>query len=157
MEKILDWAKPEVIWFIIGLVMLLIEFSSPGLIIFFFGVGAWVVAVLCLFADISLNMQLAIFIISSLLLLVLLRNWMKTIFKGHITSRQNLEEFPDEFVGKKAVVVKDIVPGSKGRVEFQGSHWDAESDKEIKKGTNVEIIGKDNITFKVKSMSVKTK
>lgn len=45
-----------------------------------------------------------------------------------------------------------IVPKSGGKVEFHGSHWEAQADQEIAEGTIVEIVGKDNITFKVKAL-----
>jgi membrane protein implicated in regulation of membrane protease activity len=35
-------------------------------------------------------------------------------------------------------------------VEFHGTDWAAEADEEIPEGTMVEIIGKENITLKVK-------
>ena len=53
MDFIKDFLKPEVIWCLVGLVLLLLEFILPGLIIFFFGLGAWVVAAVCLFAGIG--------------------------------------------------------------------------------------------------------
>lgn len=36
------FSKPELVWFIIGLVLFLLELVLPGFVIFFFGVGAWV-------------------------------------------------------------------------------------------------------------------
>ncbi|MHC4858277.1 MAG: hypothetical protein ACYTBY_11000 [Planctomycetota bacterium] len=40
MDWIKDFMKPEFIWAMVGLILLLLEFALPGLIIFFFGVGA---------------------------------------------------------------------------------------------------------------------
>jgi len=34
--------NPTLIWFFIGLVLLIAEFSVPGVILVFFGIGAWV-------------------------------------------------------------------------------------------------------------------
>jgi membrane protein implicated in regulation of membrane protease activity len=67
------WLAPQVIWFARGFILLVIESAAPGIIIIFFGVGAWIVALVCLFFDISLNVQLLIFIVSSVVLLVTLR------------------------------------------------------------------------------------
>ena len=77
MNTLADWLKPELIWFIIGLVLLLLEFTAPGLILFFFGVGAWVVSIICFFFGIAINLQLLIFLSSSILLLLLLRKRLK--------------------------------------------------------------------------------
>ncbi len=66
MAALKEFFSPEIIWFILGLAMLLSEFIMPRLIIAFFGFGAWVVAILCMIIPgISLVPQLCIFIISS--------------------------------------------------------------------------------------------
>ncbi|MBW8039485.1 MAG: NfeD family protein [Planctomycetes bacterium] len=150
MDTLKDFLKPELIWFLVGLTLLILEFIMPGLIVAFFGVGAWIVAIICLFIDISLNTQLLIFIVSSVLSLLLLRKWLKGIFMGHIASKQNMRENLEEFIGHRAVVKERIVPNGRGKVEFHGTDWQAEADEEIAEGTAVEIIGKDNITLKVK-------
>ncbi len=152
MESLKDFLKPELVWFLIGLALLLAEFITPGLIIFFFGVGAWVVAAVCLFTDISLNTQLVIFIISSILLLAALRRWLKGVFMGHVKASQNTREEMKEFIGEKAVVKKTIKPNLTGKVELHGTDWMAEADEEIAEGAMVEIIGKNNLTLKVKSL-----
>ena len=39
-DAIKDYLSPEVVWFLAGLALLILEFAMPGLVIFFFGVGA---------------------------------------------------------------------------------------------------------------------
>jgi len=152
LDWIKDFLKPELIWFLIGLALLILEFALPGLIIFFFGVGAWVVALVCLITDIGINTQLVIFIGSSVLSLLCLRKWLKGVFMGHVKSKQDMTEELKEFIGERAVVKEKIVPKAGGKVEFHGTNWVAEADEEIAEGAVVEIIGKDNITLKVKSL-----
>jgi len=152
MENFKEWLKPELIWFIAGLIMFLVEFAMPGLIIFFFGVGAWLVALICLFTDISINIQLTLFLIASILLLVSLRKWLKNIFVGRTGQKESTDELLQEFVGEKAVVTREIDPQTVGKVEFHGTNWNAEADQIINQGTSVEIIGKNNITLKVKAL-----
>jgi len=150
MNTIKDFLRPEIIWFLIGLVLLIMEFVLPGLIIAFFGVGAWIVALVCLITDIGINTQLIIFIVSSVLALLCLRKWLKGIFLGHTVSKQNLKQNLEEFIGQRAVVKVKITPKAGGKVEFHGTNWEARADEEIAEETVVEIIGKDNITLKVK-------
>jgi membrane protein implicated in regulation of membrane protease activity len=152
MDMIKDFLRPEIIWFLVGLALLIMEFVLPGLIIAFFGVGAWIVALVCLITDIGINTQLIIFILSSVLSLLCLRKWLKGVFLGHTVSKQNLKENIEEFIGQKAVVKEKIIPKAGGKVEFHGTNWEAESDEEIEEGAVVEIIDKDNITLKVKSL-----
>lgn len=151
MDTIKDFLSPEVIWFLVGLLLLVMELVLPGLIIGFFGIGAWIVAITCLFTEIGLNTQLIIFIIASVLSLLLLRKWLKGIFLGHAGSKQDLTHDLEDFVGQRAIVREKIVPKSGGKVEFHGCNWEAQADGEIAEGTVVEIVGKDNITLKVKA------
>ncbi len=152
MSSLEDLAKPELIWFGIGLILLLMEIAVPGLVIFFFGVGAWVVSIICFITDISLNAQLILFLISSIFLLLVLRHRLKSLFYGFSSSKDNMSEDMQEYVGQAAIVRSEIKGKIKGRVEFHGTNWDAIADDNIPNGADVEIISKDNITFKVKSI-----
>jgi membrane protein implicated in regulation of membrane protease activity len=152
METLKEWLKPELIWFLLGLAMLLLELALPGLIIFFFGIGACGVALLCLLADISLNMQLTAFLVFSLVLLLTLRRWVKHVFVGRVGAKESTDEQLNEFVGKKAVVTKEIRPDHPGKVELHGTNWNAEADEVIPEGVSVEIVGKQNLTLKVASL-----
>ena len=82
MDKLLadlePFLKPEIIWALVGIILLLLEFMMPGLIIAFFGVGALIVALICFLTDISLNTQLLIFIVSSVLSFILIRQMIST-------------------------------------------------------------------------------
>ena len=80
----------------------------PSLIIFFFGIGAWLVALICLFTDISVNLQLILFLIASLLLLISLRKWLKNIFVGRTGQKESADELLQEYVGEKAIVTREI-------------------------------------------------
>ena len=144
--------NPTLIWFVVGLVMFLLEMAGPGLVILFFGVGAWVVMLLTLFLDISLNAQLAIFLGASVFSIVLFRNMLKKAFHGHETDEQDLDKQLDEFSGHKATVIEKIVPVVGGKVEFKGSQWEAEAEEEIAEGELVKIISKENLTLRVKKL-----
>jgi membrane protein implicated in regulation of membrane protease activity len=155
LDAIKDFLRPELIWFLVGLVLLVFEFIMPGLIIGFFGIGAWIVAAICLFSDYvrgSINVQLITFILASVMSLLFLRRWLKGIFIGHVKSRQDMTKDLDEFIGERAVVKEKIGPNAVGKVEFHGTNWEAEADEEIAEGAVVRIVEKDNITLKVKSL-----
>jgi len=138
-----------VIWIIIGFVFFLLEFVFPGLILFFFAVGAWIVAVLCLFLDLSINQQLIIFLISSVATILLFRKWLSKILWKRKHSTELLE---DEFLGKIAKAETAISPGENGKVDFKGTTWQAASDDFIGKGENVIIVGNESILLLVKSI-----
>lgn len=146
------WLKPQLIWFVIGFILIIAEFVIPGVVTVFFGIGAWIVAVLCLFLHISVNVQLFIFIISSVFLLSVLRRKFRSLFTGRYSTSDFEIETLDEFVGQKVVVTKEITPERKGKVEFHGTDWDAEAYENLPVGTMAEIIDKNNITLVVKSL-----
>ena len=145
----MEW-KPEYIWCILGIVMLLAEFANPGFVIMFFGIGALLVAVVLFFVNLSLNLQIILFLVFSLLSLILLRKWIKSVFKGVDSAKNRMPANIDTFVGQRAVTDGDIVPGSVGKVEFHGTVWNAVSNEKIPSGTTVIIEKQDNLTFEVK-------
>ncbi len=142
----------EIIWFVSGLVMILLEFTQPGLVIVFFGAGAWVVSLLA-YLDIleTLRSQLLVFGGVSVGLLLGLRRWVRDKFYGHIGDQQDLSRNLDEFTGKHVTVLQDIIPGKNGgQVEFKGTSWSAVSDQEIKKGETAAIVEMDGLTLVIK-------
>lgn len=153
METLSDYLKPEIIWFVIGIVLLLMELTAPGLVVFFFGIGACIVAVTCLIFDqLGISGQLIIFMVSSVLLLVFLRTWLKGIFYGHVTDQQNTLKDFNEYIGQKAMVIQKIDPKIGGKIDFHGANWKAEAEVEIAEGAAVEIVSVDNLTLKVKAL-----
>ena len=152
MDWLKEFCKPELIWFVIGLLLFFAEFMIPGLILVFFGVGAWITMGVCLLTDLTINLQLGLFIASSLLSLALLRSWLKGVFMGHVSGEQDLNQDISDFIGEHAVVTQKITPKLAGKVELHGTNWVAEANEEIPEGTAVEIVSKKNITFTVKTL-----
>lgn len=141
------FSRPEVIWFLIGLALFLLELVIPGFVILFFGVGAWLTALLCLIADPGVNVQIVFFAITSVIFLVLFRKMIqKKFFYSKVDHSSAVE---DEFTGREAIAVADFSPEKKGKVEFKGTTWNAESGSEIKGGQTVIIIEKENFKLNV--------
>lgn len=136
------FSKPELVWFIIGLALFLLELVMPGFVIFFFGVGAWFTALLCLIANPGINLQAIVFGVTSILSLLLLR---KMIQKRFFYSKEELSrEVEDEFSGREGIALTELIPGRTGKVEFKGTQWKAESESEIAEGQKVIILKKDS-------------
>jgi inner membrane protein len=142
-------SNPAVIWFFIGLVLLLLEMAVPGLIVMFFGVGAWVTALITAIFHPGINTQIIIFVITSVILLLLLRKYLKHNFFDKNKNMQ--DDLDEEFIGKFATAETDFVKDAEGKVTFNGTLWSAIAESEIKKGEKVKIVGRENITFKIKS------
>jgi membrane protein implicated in regulation of membrane protease activity len=146
--------SPVLIWFLAGLVLVLLEFPLPGVILVFFGLGAWVTALTtALGLTPGLTAQLLTFGVSSLLLLVALRRWFRTRLHGHESGGQDPVENIDTPAGDLVTVTAAIVPGSEeGRVEYKGAAWRARSGESISAGRRAVIVETDGITLVVKSV-----
>lgn len=142
-----NFYNAAVLWFIAGFIFFLLEFAVPGLILFFFAVGAWIVAILSLFSDFGINTQLIIFLASSLLTILLFRNWVKKM----IWKKKLPTQLEDEFIGKTGKAESFIGPAQNGKVNFKGTSWDARSEDIIEKGESVTIIGNESILLIVQS------
>jgi len=142
--------SPIIIWFIVGLVLILMEFVIPGLVIVFFGVGAWVAAIFVwIFPNMAFWVQMMIFTVFSVVTLVFLRRSLKKRFFADQEGADT--EGVDDYIGKTAVVEKAIVDGD-GKVDYRGASWAAYADEDIPVGTKVEIVDKDSIKLKVKPL-----
>lgn len=140
--------RPDLFWFLLGLFLILLELALPGFVVIFFGLGAWITALICLVANPGLDLQIIIFFITSILSLAFLRKMLRNrFFKGESDSPATLEE---EFLNKKAVALSDIKKGETGQVEFKGSSWEATAEDDIKNGEVVIITGKESIILNVK-------
>lgn len=139
-------------WFLLGMLLVLSELALPGFVVIFFGVGAWITA-LCAWIGIAgeFNTQLVIFLLSSVLSLILFRKHSRGYFKGAVSGKLGDASQLDNIRGERVLVIEDILPGKlQGKIEFHGTVWNAEADQEIKKGTTVEIVERNNLTMKVK-------
>lgn len=137
--------RPELFWFILGLVLLLLELIVPGFVIIFFGVGAWITALVCLISNPGFNLQSLIFALTSVAALLIFRKMIRNKFIYNKDDRS--AEVEDEFTGKNAVTLEDLIPGKTGKVEFKGTLWKAESDSRIDAGQTVRIIEKKDLTL----------
>ncbi|WP_448872856.1 NfeD family protein [Desulfobulbus propionicus] len=139
--------SPILLWFLAGVFFLALELLLPGLIVFFFGLGAWCTALILSLLPLTLANQLLVFLISSLIFLVLLRSFVKKIFLGHTLEVDAMAPgAPIEGTGE---VIEDIVPPAVGKIKYGGSFWRARADQPLTKGTVVRILEKKNLTVKV--------
>lgn len=139
--------SPVLAWFLTGILFFAVELALPGFIIFFFGIGAWCVALVIYFTTVSLSGQLAIFLVSSLVSLLLLRAYLRGVFLG-----KSLHE--DDSVNvvttsANGTVTEEILPPAEGRVKYGGSFWRAIADEPVARDTVVRIIEQKDLVVKV--------
>ena len=120
MGALQEWLSPPLVWFALGLMLLLLEFTSPGLILAFFAIGAWLVALISLIVEIPLNWYLGIFVVFSVVGLLFFRSRFKTLFNPD--EQVGDDDTLQEFVGKRALVTREIQPNIAGKVDFRGTY-----------------------------------
>jgi len=150
MLEVLTNVSPWIVWFFVGLVLLLAEFAIPGLIVVFFAMGAWLAAIVCLIFDVSLAIQLTIFLAGSILSLVFLRQKFSKLFKGSVRKERTTTDDFAELVGEHGVVIETIASGRMGKVEVRGTPWTAESSVELRAGQAVAVVERRGLTLIVK-------
>ena len=95
------------VWFLIGIGFAILELIIPGLILIFFAFGAFVVSLIGLVVDISVAVQIIIFVAVSITSLLLFRKRLQSRF-----FKKKDDAFPnedDEFAGQHVTVVKKIL------------------------------------------------
>ncbi len=128
---------PEIFWLALLIILVIVEIVTVGLFTIWFAAGALVAEVAAWF-NAPILLQVALFIIVSILMLVYTRPFaMKYINKDRVKTNV------DSMIGKQAVVTKTIdnLKGE-GQATVQGMEWTARSDRDdqiIEVDTVVEI------------------
>ena len=131
------------IWFLIGVCFLIAEFIMPTFILFFFAIGSIIVSIISSFYDLSINGQIILFALSSIISLLLLRNYLKDIFKGN--EAKGKDQYFDQSVNVNdnlAVVSKMIDLNAFGEIKYKGTFYKAQSKNIIEKGKTVRVLDK---------------
>ncbi|MBF2754473.1 MAG: NfeD family protein [Gammaproteobacteria bacterium AqS3] len=132
--------NPVLLWFILGAALLVAELLLPGFILIFFGVAAWLVALMIwIIGDVPVSFQLITFGVASVLLILTLRQHFRRTFQGDVTEGHDA----DERIGARAVVEVAIPAGGEGRIKGRGSTWPAISESPIEVGVHVVVTGID--------------
>ena len=148
----MDMFDPAIIWFIIGVALLVLEMGAPGVVLGFFGLGALLASITTWMGlTQSLTSQSLVFAISSVVLLAGLRRYAKKWFTGR-TGDTDGNSIEDEFTGKEALALTDFIDG-KGLVEIKGARWNARTESSIHTGQTVIIVRRENLTLHVRSAS----
>jgi inner membrane protein len=140
--------NPAFLWGVLGVVLIAAELLIPGFVIFFFGMGALVTALLSGIIPAvgsGFGWQGLIWGAASVGSLIVLRRRFSKTFRGTV-----FNPISNRDVGKSAAVTEPISPENPGRVRYQGTTWKAVSYTEsFGPGERVEIIKEENLTLVV--------
>lgn len=142
------------IWFIGGILLMLLEFLVPGGIIFFLGLGATLVSLLLYTGIIDGWLQaFTTWFIGSLALLFGLRGVVQKIIPAQ-SEKGKTDEDLDAY-NQPADVYERIPAGGEGRITFRGSTWAARNhhkDRDLEAGTKVRVVYRDNLVWVVEEL-----
>jgi membrane protein implicated in regulation of membrane protease activity len=149
----MDFLSAGWLWLYIGAGLMLAEILMPGFVVFFFGLSAATLGLLILVLpeafQLTTSWQLALFSLFSIVYLVTLRRYLKSVFLGDSEDRLSAS---DEFAGRIGEVVIAIAPSIPGRVLIGDSEWDAVAVESIAVGSKVKILSRKNLTLTVESI-----
>lgn len=138
------------VWLIIAGLFFIGEMITVGFLIFWFGVGALLAMITSFFTS-NIIIQTAVFVISSAILLLITKPFVKKFVDVKPT---NTNAF--SIIGKKALVIKEINSHSVGQIKINGEVWSAESENNetILEGSEVEIVKINGVKAIVKPVKI---
>ena len=139
------------IWLILAGIFFIGEIATTGFLVFWFGVGALLAMVTSFFTT-SIILQTVIFVISSTILILVTKPFVKK-FVDIKTTNTNAYSI----IGKNALVIKEIDPiHSTGQIKVDGEVWSAESQNSevIPKGSEVKVIAIEGVKAIVKPVKI---
>ena len=133
-------------WLVLFVILALFELATVNLVYIWFSLGALITTFVSLATD-NLMLHLAVFTISSILLLLLTKPFVKKMKK-----RDKIPTNLDMVIGKKGIVTETIEKDGIGEVKVLGKKWSAYSDKEIEENSKVKILSINGVKLKVEEI-----
>ncbi len=136
-------------WAVGGIVLILAELAIPSFVLIWFGLGGLVVALAVAMANIGLTVQLALWLIVSLILVF---GWFKVFKPSMHKTRVGMADA--NVVGEVGMLVRDVAPFEKGSVRFQkpilgDDVWECIADETIRSGERVKVLAVEGSFLKV--------
>lgn len=132
------------VWIILAGIFIIFEMVIPtDFLIFWLGIAAGITSLCSAFVD-NITIQIAIFVVSSVLLILCTKPFVKKFTK----TTENVHTNAYSVIGKTGIVTSDIDPISgKGQVKINNELWSAKTSDSsiIKKDTIVTVTAIDGV------------
>lgn len=133
----LDMISEYLIWFwlLVFITTIIIEFITVEFVSIWFALAAIPTMIISIVVPENIGLQVLVFFVIGFVLLLLTRPVLIKYFKKNIVSTN-----ADSYIGKTAVVLKEITPVTRGIVDFEHMNWTAISSETIEEGALVKIL-----------------
>ena len=137
-----------VFWLIASGVFFVIEILTVGFLVFWLGIAA-LLAMCTSFITANVGIQTAVFVISSIILILCTRKLSEKITK----KTGNLPTNVYRIIGKEGIVLEEISPlNYTGKVKVSGQIWSAISDTNIPKDSKIKVLSVEGVKLKVEEI-----
>ena len=136
------------VWFIVAVVLGIIEVLTTNLVSIWFVISALVSMIVSIFTD-NVIIQIGLFAILGILLMPISKKLYKKI------KAVNVKTNFDRIIGMKGIVTEDITKDNIGEVKVDGKRWSAYSDTDISKGEPVRVLSINSVKIKVEKWEEK--
>lgn len=133
-----------VVWFLVGILCIILEIATLSFVLLFFGLSAILVSLFKYFGLQNLPLELLLFSLGGLLGLFLFRSKLRDLWG----KRREMDIDKNQII----ILSRDILPGEQTEIEYQGSPWTAFNEESfpLKKGDKVKITRTESIKLIVK-------
>ncbi len=132
-----------ILWFVIALLALVVEISTTELVSIWFIIGAFITMIVSAIWPTNYIAQVCVFVISSILSLIILRPILNKKLK--LNQKSDADSI-NTMIGYVGFCETDIDKDG-GKVNVNGTSWNAKSDTFIEKGERIKVIKEENITL----------
>jgi membrane protein implicated in regulation of membrane protease activity len=135
-------------WWIIAVVLIVLEMFAPGTFFLWMGASAGIVGVaLFLFPELAWELQLTLFATLSIVAIVLARRYLQKNKGAH----SKLSQRGKRYIGRTVTVAEAIINGL-GKVRIEDTLWRVRGDDAVI-GQQVKIVAIEGATFEVESIA----
>ncbi len=124
-------------WFILAVILFLLETIVPGVHFIWFGLAAFIVGALSFFVDITWQWQLVIFAAIACVTVFFMRHYAAPDM--HSTDEPDLNIRAAQYIGRE-VLVEEAIAGGRGKVRVGDTLWSAQG-ADAPKGARVKVTG----------------
>ena len=138
-------------WIIFGVILMIVEMNTGTFFMLTLGLSAIMVGILATIFNLSLQIEILLWLIFSIVAIVVWMRW----YKNKTVSNSGQSDYRLETLG---TVTSDIHAHRRGKVTFDtpvlgNTQWHATADETIHKGTRVRIVEVNGQLIKVAPLS----